>query len=184
MSRLNLSLQDRHVLVLGLGASGLAMARWCARLGAQITVADTREAPPQQAALAEAVPGARLVSGALDAALLDGAGYALIARSPGLAPAQWAGLADAAAAQGIPLVGELDLFVQALQAMAADAERPYRPQVLAITGTNGKTTVTSLTGLLLERAGWTGLNEGQKVSYEIVTDKRNGKSSADRLQAA
>jgi UDP-N-acetylmuramoylalanine--D-glutamate ligase len=39
--------------------------------------------------------------------------------------------------------------------MAADAERPYRPQVLAITGTNGKTTVTSLTGLLLERAGWT-----------------------------
>lgn len=36
----------------------------------------------------------------------------------------------------------------------------------------------------VERAGWTGLNEGQKVSYEIVTDKRNGKSSADRLQAA
>jgi cold shock protein len=36
----------------------------------------------------------------------------------------------------------------------------------------------------VERAGMTGLNEGQKVSFEIVTDKRNGKSSADRLQAA
>ncbi|WP_421694208.1 cold-shock protein [Aestuariivirga sp.] len=35
----------------------------------------------------------------------------------------------------------------------------------------------------VERAGWTGLNEGQKLSYEIVTDRRNGKSSADRLQA-
>jgi cold shock protein len=36
----------------------------------------------------------------------------------------------------------------------------------------------------VERAGWTGLNEGQKLSYEIVTDRRNGKSSADRLQSA
>ncbi|WP_342130533.1 UDP-N-acetylmuramoyl-L-alanine--D-glutamate ligase [Hydrogenophaga sp. OTU3427] len=153
MNRLPTSLQDRHVLVLGLGASGLAMARWCARLGAQVTVVDTREAPPQQAALAEAVPGARLLSGALDATLLDGAGYALVARSPGLAPAQWQGLADAAVAQGIPFVGELDLFAQALQVLADDAAAPYRPQVLAITGTNGKTTVTSLTGLLLERAG-------------------------------
>ncbi|MFO1133540.1 MAG: cold-shock protein [Hyphomicrobiales bacterium] len=36
----------------------------------------------------------------------------------------------------------------------------------------------------VERAGMTGLNEGQKISFEIVTDKRNGKSSADRLQAA
>ncbi len=36
----------------------------------------------------------------------------------------------------------------------------------------------------VERAGWTSLNEGQKLSFEIVTDRRNGKSSADRLQAA
>ena len=49
--------QDQHVLVLGLGASGLAMARWCARGGARVTVADTREAPPQLATLREQVPG-------------------------------------------------------------------------------------------------------------------------------
>ncbi|MDP3521312.1 MAG: UDP-N-acetylmuramoyl-L-alanine--D-glutamate ligase [Hydrogenophaga sp.] len=147
------SLQDRHVLVLGLGASGLAMACWCARLGAQVTVIDTRENPPQAAALAEAVPGARLLSGALEASLMDGATYALVARSPGLAPSQWQPLADAASAIGIPVVGELDLFAHALNVMGQDTERPYRPHVLAITGTNGKTTVTSLTGLLLERAG-------------------------------
>ena len=147
------SLQDRAVLILGLGASGLAMARWCARLGAQVTVADTREAPPQLPALAEAAPGARFVSGALSPSLMEGAGYALVARSPGLAPAQWQGLASAASAIGIPVVGELDLFAHALRVMGEDAERPYRPQVLAITGTNGKTTVTALTGLLLERAG-------------------------------
>ena len=41
------ALQDRHVLVLGLGHSGLAMARWCARVGARVTVWDSREAPPQ-----------------------------------------------------------------------------------------------------------------------------------------
>jgi hypothetical protein len=45
------SLQDKHVLVLGLGLSGLSVARWCLRCGAQVTVADTREAPPQLAAL-------------------------------------------------------------------------------------------------------------------------------------
>jgi UDP-N-acetylmuramoylalanine--D-glutamate ligase len=153
MNRLPHSLQDRQVLVLGLGASGLAMARWCARLGGRVTVIDTRENPPQAAALAQAVPGARLLSGALDASLIDGAAYALVARSPGLAPAQWQALADAASAIGIPVVGELDLFAHALKVMGEDSERPYRPQVLAITGTNGKTTVTSLTGLLLERAG-------------------------------
>ena len=52
---------------------------------------------------------------------------------------------------GIAVQGELDLFVQALADLKA--ERRYAPQVLAITGTNGKTTTTSLTALLVERAG-------------------------------
>ena len=63
-------LKDLHVLVLGLGASGLAMARWCARHGAVLTVADTREAPPQLATLRAELPGAVFVGGPLSAALV------------------------------------------------------------------------------------------------------------------
>lgn len=58
-----LQLQQQHILILGLGASGLAMARWCARHGARVTVADTRSEPPQLAALQRDVPQARFVNG-------------------------------------------------------------------------------------------------------------------------
>jgi UDP-N-acetylmuramoylalanine--D-glutamate ligase len=64
---------DLHVLILGLGQSGLAMARWCARQGARVTVADTRAQPPQLALLRGALPEARFVAGPLTAALLDDA---------------------------------------------------------------------------------------------------------------
>ena len=57
-----------HVLILGLGLSGLAMARWRLRQGDQVTVADTREAPPQRASLPE---GVRFAAGALTASLVD-----------------------------------------------------------------------------------------------------------------
>lgn len=145
--------REHDVLVLGLGASGLAMARWLHAAGARVTVADTRPAPPQAAALAAAAPGSTLLTGvALDAALFARAPWALVVRSPGLAPAQFAALAQAAAAVGVPLRGELDLFAGAVRALAE--VRDYRPAVLAITGTNGKTTTTALTGHLLRALGW------------------------------
>lgn len=146
------SLQYQHVLILGLGASGLAMARWCARSGAQVTLADTRNAPPQLAALQRDVPTARFVGGAFAAALLQG-GITAVFKSPGLSPADVATVAEAAKAMGIALAGELTLFSQALADLKVT--RDYAPKVLAITGTNGKTTVTSLTGQLVERAGKT-----------------------------
>jgi len=145
--------RDRDVLVLGLGASGLAMARWLTAAGARVAVADTRAAPPKATALAEVAPGSTLLSGmALDADLFARAPWALIARSPGIAPAQFASLADAAAAVGVPVLGELGLFAGALRALAE--ARSYRPAVLAVTGTNGKTTTTALTGHLLAALGW------------------------------
>ena len=144
-------LQDRHVLVLGLGLSGLAMARWCAAQGASVTVADTRAEPPQLAALRQQLPTARFVSGALDASLLDDASVRAVYRSPGLSPASIAGVARAARERGLPVGGELDLFVQALAGLKQ--QRDYQPALLAVTGTNGKTTVTALTGQLVERAG-------------------------------
>ena len=149
----DLPLAGQQLLVLGLGASGLAMARWCARLGAQVTVADTREAPPQLAVLAQELPQVRFVAGAFDASLLDGQNFAAVYRSPGLSPEQLAPVLAAAQAQGLRQGGELDLFALALQALARG--HGYQPAVLAITGTNGKTTVTSLTGQLLAHAGKT-----------------------------
>ena len=148
------ALQDQHVLILGLGISGLSMARWCVRHGAQVTVADTRESPPSLAALRAECPAAQFVAGAFDQALLSRAHWNLIARSPGLPPEQLAPARAWAEANGAGFVGELDLFAQALNDLAQRETLPYRPRLLAITGTNGKTTVTSLTGLLLQRAGW------------------------------
>ncbi|ULR91469.1 UDP-N-acetylmuramoyl-L-alanine--D-glutamate ligase [Comamonas sp. B21-038] len=145
------ALQGQHVLVLGLGTSGLAMARWCARCGAQVTVADTREAPPQLAQLRSELPDVRFVAGALTAALVDGQPVRVVYRSPGLSPETVAPVVDAARAIGLPVSGELDLFSLALQSLAQ--AHGYVPKVLAITGTNGKTTVTSLTGQLLAHAG-------------------------------
>ncbi len=146
-----MNLQDQHVLILGLGASGLAMARWCTRAGARVTVADTRSAPPQLAALQAELPNARFVSGAFGASLVEGTDVRAVFKSPGLAPAEVAAVTETAAALGLWLTGELGLFSQALADLKA--ERGYAPQVLAVTGTNGKTTVTSLTGQLISRSG-------------------------------
>ncbi len=146
-------LHGQHVLILGLGASGLAMARWCARAGADVTVADTRETPPQLATLQAEWPQVKFVPGAFAASLVEGTSVRAVFRSPGLSPEVVAPVVDAAKAIGLWQGGELSLFAAALQDLKH--EFGYAPQVLAITGTNGKTTVTSLTGQLVERAGKT-----------------------------
>ena len=138
-------------LVLGLGESGLAMARWLARQGWRVRVADTRRDPPMREALAKALPEAELHAGAFEPALLDG--VTLLAMSPGLAPhrAPAAALVVAARKAGIEIAGEIELFAQALQRL--QAERAYRPQLIGVTGTNGKTTTTRLTGRMVQACG-------------------------------
>ncbi|VVE76771.1 UDP-N-acetylmuramoylalanine--D-glutamate ligase [Pandoraea captiosa] len=147
-----------RVLILGLGESGLAMARWCARYGCRVRAADTRfassETPPNVATLRAEAPQAEFVGGAfadqIDALLAD---IELIGISPGLSPLaeDVAALLAVAAERGIPVWGEIEFFAQALRHMQSTSG--YAPKVLAITGTNGKTTTTSLTGLLCRRAG-------------------------------
>jgi len=144
-------LQGITVLVLGLGASGLAMVRWCVRCGAQVKVWDSREQPPQAATVRDELPQVELLSGALGPAHAEG--VQRILKSPGLSPhdERLQGLLAEATRRGVPVQGELDLFAQAL--VELKAERRYAPQVVAITGTNGKTTTTALAALLIERAG-------------------------------
>ncbi|NDI86466.1 UDP-N-acetylmuramoyl-L-alanine--D-glutamate ligase [Undibacterium crateris] len=141
---------DQHVLVLGLGESGLAMARWLSRAGATLRVADTRSQPERLSALAQFATPAEFVAGEFQPSLLDG--ITLIAVSPGLAPGkELAALLPLAQERQIPVWGEMEIFAQALQDLRE--QTAYQPKVIAITGTNGKTTVTSMVGLLCERAG-------------------------------
>jgi UDP-N-acetylmuramoylalanine--D-glutamate ligase len=143
-------LKDIVVLVLGLGESGLAMARWCAGHGASVRVWDSREQAPHDAALAEHVPSATRLSGELGEDALQG--VQLVLKSPGLSPTdeRIAAVIQLARQTGVPVQGELDLFARALADLKA--ERGYAPKVIAITGTNGKTTTTSMAAQLIARA--------------------------------
>ena len=149
--------QGVSILVLGLGESGAAMVRWCVSQGAKVSVADTRSENQlsenakkyQQQVKDAGVSNIHL--GGLSSDLLNGIN--LIAISPGLSPLQEPiqSFLASAAEKEIPVWSEIEFFAQALKALKD--EQNYTGKVIAITGTNGKTTTTSLTGLLCERAG-------------------------------
>jgi len=128
-------LAGKRVLVLGLGDTGLAVARWVERAGGKPRVADTRAAPPRKNDFS-----GELHAGGFTPGLL--AGVDLVCVSPGLSLDS--PIVHAAVERRLPVIGEIELF--AWQARAAS-------QIIAITGTNGKSTVTSLTGHLLRSAG-------------------------------
>jgi UDP-N-acetylmuramoylalanine--D-glutamate ligase len=131
------SLAGRRVLVLGLGDSGLSAARWVQQQGGAVRAADTRADPPR----ARDYSG-ELRTGPFAEALLEGVD--LVCISPGLSLQE--AVVQAAIARSVPVVGDIELF--AWQVRSDPASR-----VLAVTGTNGKTTVTALTGHLLRAAG-------------------------------
>jgi UDP-N-acetylmuramoylalanine--D-glutamate ligase len=146
-----------------LGETGAAAASWCARQGARLRVADTRAEPgglaAQREALAQGEVEYRLgCEESFDTALLDDVDQVVL--SPGLAPAQApaAALLREAEARGIEVVGEIELFARALAELAGTRE--YRPRLLAVTGTNGKTTVTALTRQLVEASGLSAVAAG------------------------
>jgi UDP-N-acetylmuramoylalanine--D-glutamate ligase len=140
-----------RALVLGLGESGLAIVRWLVREGWSVRVADTRSEPPQLAALTAELPHVEFIGGAFATTLLDG--MELVAISPGLSPLYPPArpVLEAARSRKIEVVGEIELFARALAKLRET--RQYMPQIVGVTGTNGKTTTTRLAGLLIERAG-------------------------------
>ncbi len=140
-----------RALVLGLGESGLAMARHLAREGYALAVHDSRAEPPGLAALRAELPQAAFTSGAWPE---DGfEGLALAAISPGLSPHEPAIRSMLARVRqaGAEVAGEIELFARAL-ARLRDV-RGYAPKILGITGTNGKTTTTRMAGAMLQAAG-------------------------------
>jgi len=149
--------RNASVLIVGLGETGMAAARWCARCGEALRIVDTRAEPAGLAAL-RADLGEVQVEYCLGASVLGVellVGIARLVLSPGLAPDQppVAALVMAARERGIEVIGEIELFARALAELRET--RGYAPRVLAVTGTNGKTTVTALTRHLLHACGVT-----------------------------
>lgn len=139
------NLAGKTVLVLGLGESGLAMAQWLDRQGARVRVADSRAEPPFAAELKRTAPAVQLIAGSFSNELL--AGVEVFGLSPGLALSE--PLVVEAAVRGIPIVGEIELFARALR----DLGLREACKIVAITGTNGKTTTTSMVGAMCRAAG-------------------------------
>ncbi len=131
---------DKRVVVLGLGDTGVSTAKWLRGRGARVVAADTRTAPPGLGSLRCALPDCEFRPGAFSDDLFEDAD--LVAISPGIPLAEPA--VARALSRGLPVVGDIELFAQ------ATAGRTHR--VAAITGTNGKSTVTALVGAMCRSA--------------------------------
>ena len=127
-----------YAVIAGLGHTGLSCARYLHAHGWRLAVTDTRQVPPQLSALTALDPGIPVRLGRLDPALLEEA--TLVVASPGL-PLQGA-FFDEAQRRGLAIVGDIELFARAAAA-----------PVVGVTGTNGKSTVTTLVARMAERAG-------------------------------
>ncbi len=137
---MKIALKDKKVLVLGLGETGLSSLRWLAAQGARLSVADTRENPPGLDILKTELPQVIIHTGAFKAASF--ADIDLIVVSPGVPLSEPE--IQAAIQRGVSVVGDVELFAQ---------YRPTNAKVIAITGANGKTTVTTLVGEICKAAG-------------------------------
>ncbi|SFR56884.1 UDP-N-acetylmuramoylalanine--D-glutamate ligase [Marinobacter gudaonensis] len=129
---------DRRTLIVGLGKTGLSCVRYLSGQGREIAVADNREQPPGLSELKAEWPDVPVYLGRFDAELFCGFNELVV--SPGISVAEPA--VAAAASQGARIRGDIDLFAE-----AADAP------IVAITGSNGKTTVTTLVGEMAKAAG-------------------------------
>lgn len=135
-----MQLKDKQVLVLGLGETGLSALRWLNRQGARLSVADTRENPPGIDTLKTELTHVTLHTGAFTSAMFEAKD--LVVCSPGITLSEPE--IQAAITRGISVVGDVELFAQF---------RPADAKVIAITGANGKTTVTTLVGEMCKAAG-------------------------------
>ncbi|MEN8107082.1 MAG: UDP-N-acetylmuramoyl-L-alanine--D-glutamate ligase [Pseudomonadota bacterium] len=129
----------RRTLVVGLGKTGLSVARYLASQGVEVAIVDSREQPPDLAASRAALPAdVALFLGGFDEAAFARAEQLVV--SPGVAVQE--PLIAAAAARGVPVIGDIELFARAAKA-----------PVIAITGSNGKSTVTTLVSAMAQRTG-------------------------------
>jgi UDP-N-acetylmuramoylalanine--D-glutamate ligase len=142
-----MDLRGKTVLVLGIGETGLSMARWLSRCGAMVRAADTRLAPPCLSEFKQSFPGARIYEGEFDAEAFTGVD--IVAISPGVPLAEPP--VRQAAASGVPVIGDMELFALAMRGVRR--KDAASPGIIGITGSNGKTTVTAMVGAMIRKAG-------------------------------
>ncbi len=130
--------QARRTVVVGLGRTGLSCARYLSARGARLAITDTRRDPPELGNLGTLADSVELRLGGLDLQLLADAGQVVV--SPGIALTE--PFMREARARGIEIVGDIELFARAAHA-----------PVIAVTGTNGKSTVTTLLAEMVQAAG-------------------------------
>jgi UDP-N-acetylmuramoylalanine--D-glutamate ligase len=179
----SLHLSGRKVLVLGLGDTGLSCARWLVARGADVSVADSRVAPPHAARLAECLPQVPLHTGPFSDERLQSA--ELLVVSPGVP------LTDPAVARaleaGVEAVGDVELFSRAIHALnverAQSGDKVGPMRLIAITGSNGKSTVTAMCGDMCRVAGLTTCvagNIGVPV-LDALLDVEQGRTPAPQV---
>lgn len=160
--RSSLDLESRsergRAIVVGLGRTGLSCARFLRARGIEFAVTDTRTAPPEAAALRELAPDAEMRFGELDPNLLKGASQIIV--SPGISVRE--PFIASAAERGVPVLGDIELFA-----------REARAPIAAITGTNGKSTVTTLVARMAEHGG-----------HRTIAGGNLGRPALDLLQDA
>lgn len=141
---IKMNLHGKKILVLGMGETGLSMAKWLSRIGSNIRVADNRTAPLNLSTLEQIIPADQIFTGPFSTKIFKG--IDLIAISPGIP--RTIPLVSQAIKRGVPVIGDIELF-----ALALNRFNTPRPKILAITGSNGKTTVAAMVGAMLRKAG-------------------------------
>lgn len=146
------------VLVMGLGESGQAMAKWSLAQGAQVMMHDTREEASLGDSLHDCTQeliqlGVSSISFGNNLSEIDWTDVKILAMSPGISPLDplIEIFLHQAQERQITIWGELDFFSNALKSL--EETYAYSPKVIAITGTNGKTTTTALTGVICAKSG-------------------------------
>ncbi|WP_295385269.1 UDP-N-acetylmuramoyl-L-alanine--D-glutamate ligase [uncultured Thiodictyon sp.] len=129
---------DLKTLVVGLGKTGVSCARYLRAQGVWVAVTDTRANPPGLEQMRRDLPEVALFVGGFDPTAFAAAERLVV--SPGVPVAT--PLIEQARARGVAVIGDVELFAQAARA-----------PICAITGSNGKSTVTTLLGLMARRAG-------------------------------
>jgi UDP-N-acetylmuramoylalanine--D-glutamate ligase len=184
--------KGKNILVVGLARSGIGAANLLARLGARASITDRKVLSSLEDQMKKLLPAVRVIEDNKAAEIIDS--LDLIVISPGVP--LYIPLLVKANIKGIPIIGELELAYQVVKSAVSSQQsgrggalpRPFQPTpaFIGITGTNGKSTVTTLVDLMLKDAGYQTLlggNIGNALTEEIIKAVSGQQSAVSKRTA-